>query len=573
MRLADYIERTRIVNLEVFPADQLNDLLETLEKQPSLADLAPKWAEALSSVPIEHLRRLSEACRNWREREDTLRRVLSELETEGLGTPPPKALDRALVPHKVQALARAIRLCRKEDSESEEDWTNSLFACVDAWSGAVNLAIKRGELTCRLHQDHPQAGKFAEYARRREPLSGLAGHRWLAIRRGERTGALNVSFNWPAANISALIESFQTRMGTRARAMPTEELVNGFVISHLENAVRGLLDRKVEDEAIRSAVTLYSELLSSPPLCDPPVAAVSVGRPGSLLGVAVVGKAKALLDGAVVDTSGDWKQDVLSALAGNGVECVVVPRSAPDRELLSELRKVLASEYAVHNVRNAALAEARSLVLHEHPEIKAPVASAVVLAARALDPAGEWSKVNPVGLGLAEYQNDLDIDNLQVALKDALHLHRWEHARRGPSPRASARSPVRSKPQRAQPTRPGRIVANPLVNSLADLKPGMTVQGVVSNMTRFGVFVDLGLEEEAMIHISELSDSFVSSPSEVVSLGQTVTARVLGLDLPRKRVALTMKSPPPKRGESRRERKAPRNKAEALAQLENLFKK
>ncbi len=572
MRLADYIERTRIVNLDLLPADSRTALLESLEKQPSLAALEPSWAETLSSVPMEHLRRLSEACRNWREREDTLRRVLSDIEKQGLSIPSSEALDRALVPHKVEALARAVRLCPGTDNESEDHRTKILFACIDAWSGAVNLAIKRGELACHLHQSHPQAQRFAEYARRREALSGLAGHRWLAMRRGERLGALSIAFTWPLSNITALIETFRPRMGEKIREMTTDDLVEKFVVSHLEKAIRGVLDRKVEDEAIRSAVSLYSELLSSPPLCEPPVAAVSVGRPGAPLGVAVVGKTKAVLDHALVDPTADWHQDVLAALTGHGIECVVVPRSAPDQDRLAELRKVLASEYAVHAVRNAALAEARSLVLHQHPELKPAVASAVVLATRALDPSREWSKVNPVGLGLAEYQNDLDIDRLQIALKDALILHRWEHNRKTPTSRQTA-TKTQPKVPKTPAGRPKRIVGNPLVKSLTDLKPGMTVQGVVSNMTRFGVFVDLGLEEEAMIHISELSDSFVSSPTEVVSLGQTIQARVLGLDLPRKRVALTMKSPPPKRREARRERRAPKNKADALAQLENLFKK
>ncbi len=575
MRLADYIERTKMVDIEVFPAEALPGLLDALEKQPSVADIETDWADVLGAVPVAHLRRLSEACRNWREREETLQQVLSELEKAGQPTPPQEALDRALVPHKVTALGRAVHLCSTTQEETQEEWALALQACVDAWSGAVNLALKRGELSCRLDMNHPDKDRFSEYARRREPLSGLAGHRWLAIRRGEREGALSLTFKWPLSNITALIESFRPRMGKQAQTIPPEKLVQTFVIDHLEQAVRGVLDRKVEDEAIRAAVSLYSEILSSPPLCLPPVGAVSVGRPGSPLGVAILGKGLSIQSGQEVSTSSDWKSEVQSALAGHGIECVVVPRSAPDQATLAELRQVLSSDYAVHPVRNAALAEARSLVLHEHPELRPAVASAVVLAARAVDPSGQWSKVNPVGLGLAEYQNDLDLDRLRIAMKDALSLHRLEHRRSGPitAGRNTAGPAPTPRPPVLQPSSK-RIKANPLVNSLSDLKPGMTVQGVVSNITRFGVFVDLGLEEEAMIHVSELSNEFVSSPTDVVSLGQDVTARVLGVDLQRKRVALTMKEPQPRRrSSSDRSRPAPKNKAEALAQLENLFKK
>jgi uncharacterized protein len=80
------------------------------------------------------------------------------------------------------------------------------------------------------------------------------------------------------------------------------------------------------------------------------------------------------------------------------------------------------------------------------------------------------------------------------------------------------------------------------VETLADLKPGMALEGVVTNVTAFGAFVDIGVHQDGLVHISELSDRFVKDPREVVKAGDVVKVRVKEVDIGRKRIALTMKS-------------------------------
>ena len=69
----------------------------------------------------------------------------------------------------------------------------------------------------------------------------------------------------------------------------------------------------------------------------------------------------------------------------------------------------------------------------------------------------------------------------------------------------------------------------------------MELTGKVNNITAFGVFVDLGMKENGLVHISQLCDRFVSSPSEVVSIGEIVKVKVMDVDHTRGRIALTMK--------------------------------
>lgn len=79
------------------------------------------------------------------------------------------------------------------------------------------------------------------------------------------------------------------------------------------------------------------------------------------------------------------------------------------------------------------------------------------------------------------------------------------------------------------------------IRTIDDLREGMVLPGIVTNITNFGCFVDVGIKENGLVHISELADKFVSDPNEVVSLHQHVEVKVLSVDMTRKRVALTMK--------------------------------
>ena len=83
---------------------------------------------------------------------------------------------------------------------------------------------------------------------------------------------------------------------------------------------------------------------------------------------------------------------------------------------------------------------------------------------------------------------------------------------------------------------------NPSIYSIKDLKVGMKLIGVVSNVTNFGAFVDIGIHQDGLIHISELTDKFVKDPNEVTSVGKQVNVRVIDVDLNRKRISFSCKT-------------------------------
>jgi uncharacterized protein len=91
------------------------------------------------------------------------------------------------------------------------------------------------------------------------------------------------------------------------------------------------------------------------------------------------------------------------------------------------------------------------------------------------------------------------------------------------------------------------------VRELGDLRPGMELEGVVTNITAFGAFVDVGVHQDGLVHISQLADRFVKDPHEVVKVGERIQVRVLELDHERRRIALTARrgepTPPPRPAE------------------------
>lgn len=101
----------------------------------------------------------------------------------------------------------------------------------------------------------------------------------------------------------------------------------------------------------------------------------------------------------------------------------------------------------------------------------------------------------------------------------------------------------------AKPGRDPRAVFDPVqfkedVQTMEDLKPEMKLTGVVTNVTKFGAFVDIGVHQDGLVHVSEISEKFISDPAEVLKVGQKVEVTVVEVDMARKRISLTMRAKP-----------------------------
>lgn len=119
------------------------------------------------------------------------------------------------------------------------------------------------------------------------------------------------------------------------------------------------------------------------------------------------------------------------------------------------------------------------------------------------------------------------------------------------------------------------------VESMEDLKMGMSLPGIITNITNFGAFVDIGVHQDGLVHVSHLSDKFVTNPAEVVSVQQKVEVTVMEVDISRKRIGLSMKANPFEKKEQSFKSKKKKNvnksvegdMQQKLAMLKNRFKK
>ena len=79
------------------------------------------------------------------------------------------------------------------------------------------------------------------------------------------------------------------------------------------------------------------------------------------------------------------------------------------------------------------------------------------------------------------------------------------------------------------------------ITAISDLHIGMVIPGIVTNITNFGAFIDVGVKQDGLVHISNLANEFISNPANYVTLHQQVKVKVLEVDAPRKRIGLSMK--------------------------------
>lgn len=98
-----------------------------------------------------------------------------------------------------------------------------------------------------------------------------------------------------------------------------------------------------------------------------------------------------------------------------------------------------------------------------------------------------------------------------------------------------------AKPNQDPRKQEDQLIFDEKITTIEHLYEGMILKGQVTNITNFGAFVDLGIKENGLIHISQISDSFISSPNDVLHLNQVVDVKILQLDLSNKRIGLTMK--------------------------------
>lgn len=506
-----------------------------------------------------------------------------------------------------------------------------------------------------------EGAKFRDYFAWTEPASRAAGHRLLAMFRGEKEGFLTVHVLPEHDKAVSLLARMFVKNGSPAGEQVREAVEDGYkrlLAPSLETELRGILRQKAEDEAIAVFARNLRGLLLAAPLGRKRIMAVD---PGFRTGCKVVclDEQGALLHHDLIHVMSEDQR----AKAGEkirkltdkfAVEAIAVGNGTAGRETESLVRSLgLGVPVIMVSESGASVYSASEAARREFPDLDLTVRGAVSIGRRLMDPLAELVKIDPKAIGVGQYQHDVDQGQLKRSLtdvvescvnavgvelntasaelltyvsglgpslaraviayreangpfarrKDILKVPRlgpkaFEQAagflriRDGKNPLdASAVHPesygvveamardlgcavpdllARAELRRAivlekyvsgtvgLPTltdimaeleKPGRDPREGFetfafaenVATLEDLEPGMRLPGVVTNVTNFGAFVDIGVHQDGLVHISQLADGFVSDPHTVVSVQQKVMVTVLDVDLPRKRVSLSLR--------------------------------
>ena len=108
------------------------------------------------------------------------------------------------------------------------------------------------------------------------------------------------------------------------------------------------------------------------------------------------------------------------------------------------------------------------------------------------------------------------------------------------------------------------------VNSIEDLRVGMQLTGIVTNLTKFGAFVDIGVHQDGLVHVSHISNTFIDDPAKVLKVQQKVKVSVLEVDVARKRISLSMKSESAPKPKSQQKKEGQPQKSDEQSMKEKL---
>ena len=701
--------------LDVKPV-YVQNAVNLLDEGNTIPFIARYRKEAHGSMDDTKLRKLEERLtylRNLEERKNTviasieeqgkmtddLRKAIEDAETLAVledlyrpykqkrATRATKAKERGLEPLAVFLLLQGEGDPKKE-AEKYIDEEKGVTTIEEALQGAMDIIAenvsddaKNREILRRFYrnsgaiiseQAKEEDSVYSQYYHFAATLQKVQGHQILAMNRGEKEGFLKVSVEIEEDKAKMmLVNRFGVKEG------PAKEYLTAAIVDAFDRLIQPSMEREMRsdltDMASEGAIHNFA-LNLEPLLMQPPVKGfVTMGLdPGYQHGckVAVIDGTGKVLDTTVVyPTFGERKKEesieILSKMIlKHKVRHLAIGNGTASREteaMAAEMLRRLGGEqsYAIVNEAGASVYSASELAAKEFPNYDVNLRSAVSIARRLQDPLAELVKIEPMAIGVGQYQHDMPEKQLETALNGVVEdcvnrvgvdlnttsvplllrvsgitkataanivAYREENGafknrkellkvpklgakafeqcagflrvpeskeildntsvhpesygaaeklltllgytkddvRNGNIGEIAGKLKAYGVEKAAEecgigvPTltdivselkKPGRdpredlppVVLRKDVLSMEDLTPGMKLNGTVRNVIDFGVFVDIGVHQDGLVHISRICNKFIKHPSEVVKVGDVVQVTVLDVDLKKKRISLSMK--------------------------------
>jgi uncharacterized protein len=522
----------------------------------------------------------------------------------------------------------------------------------------------KAQLHSRLIKKMKDKGqKFQDYFDWQELARKAAGHRLLAMFRGEEEKILRLSLRPDEDQALALILRMTPAKGPLAEqiTLAASDCYKRLLGPALEKELRKRLKDNCDKEAIQVFGENLRELLLAPALGQKRVMALDPGfRSGAKL-VCLNAQGQLLHHCTIYPTHGGKQREdagniVKQLCQQHSIEAIAIGNGTASREteqFVSDLDLNPSILVTLVNESGASIYSASAVARKEFPDHDITVRGAISIGRRLQDPLAELVKLDPKSIGVGQYQHDVNQIDLKQGLDDVVMScvnsvgvevntasqelltfvsglgpmlatniisHRQEkgpfsnrkqlknvarlgakafeqcagflriHGANNPLDDSAVhpeqystvtlmaqdcncnitellankehhakidlknyRSPTLGLPSlmdiMAELAKPGRDPREQFsvfsfakdIDTMDDLIPEMRLPGIVTNVTRFGAFVDLGVHQDGLIHISQLADRFIRDPAEIVKAGQQLTVRVLSIDTQRKRIALSLR--------------------------------
>ncbi|MBR5965399.1 MAG: RNA-binding transcriptional accessory protein [Treponema sp.] len=502
-------------------------------------------------------------------------------------------------------------------------------------------------------EDAEKTSTYKMYWDYSEPLVELKPHRILAINRGEREGALDVTIDVPVDDAVALLQK-----KAKIHNQYHKDAIEDGLVRLLSPAVVREIRSDEADEADVHGISVFSEnlknLLMQQPIKGSRVLGIDPGiRTGTkCAALDETGKYLGYFKIFQVQSPEDSYKQICDAIDKYDIQVVAVGNGTGSQEVQAIVSKVISEnykdvQYTVVDESGASVYSASDIAREEFPDLDLTIRGAISMGRRLQDPLAELVKIDPKAIGVGLYQHDVNQKKLGdaldevvgsvvnqvgvnlntasysllkyvsgitsgtakkiVAYRDAngkitsredlkkvpglgpkayeqcagflkiaesadpldntwVHPENYELARELlPLVQNKEKISADLKKKLAEKYSVGETTLNDIVDELQkpnrdpradypapimqkgvvafeDLKPGMKVTGKIRNVVDFGAFVDIGLHETGLIHVSELSDNFVKDPMEVVKVGDVHEFTILNLDMDRRRISLSLKS-------------------------------
>src|SRR3989339_23854 len=413
-----------------------------------------------------------------------------------------------------------------------------------------------------LSDKEAEAIKYKDYFDFSEPIHKIPSHRILAILRGFLEGFLRMTIAPVEEDAIESIEAFFIKGMSPSSNHIKKAIKDAYrrlLQPSLETECRTALKQKADEEAINVFAENLRQLLLSAPLGSKRVLAID---PGYRTGCKVVclDESGELLTTDLIyvheaNKIYDSEYKIKQLVKQFDIQVFAIGDGTAGRETEQFIKKLnLGLPVFLVNEDGASVYSASEIAREEFPDYDITVRGSVSIGRRLMDPLAELVKIDPKSIGVGQYQHDVNqfrlkekLDQTVVSCVNTVGVNLNTASKQLLSYVSGINESVAENIIK-QIKKPGLDPRSELeqfefanIYSMEEVTVGLVLPGVVTNLTRFGAFIDIGVKQDGLVHVSEIANRYISDPSEALKLGQKVQVKVLEVDLSRKRIALSIK--------------------------------